>query len=102
MVRWNTGFARCAVPHTLTSVLPRLTRRFLLRYIDMLNRWFNSAFLIHPAIQQAFAEAPAVPQLERRDEALGRIPVQRVAADPQVLGGLADVHYLAKRGLCLC
>src|SRR5215469_1955546 len=82
--------------------LARLTRRLLFCYIHLLNHWFNSRLLVHPVVEEAFAEAPAVAEFEGGDEAFGGVAVERVAADPQVLRRLADIHDLTQYGLCLC
>lgn len=53
---------------------------------------------VHPFVQPAALETPAVSELESRDEALGRILIQGVGRDAKIVGGLADVHDFANFG----
>src|SRR6185437_13596559 len=70
-------------------------RLLLFRHHRNRHRHPHTGLLIHPRIQQRLLEPPPVPQLERRNESLGRIPVERIPADAQILRRLPDIHHLA-------
>ena len=52
-----------------------------------------TGLLIHPVIQPRLLEPPAIPQLERRNEILGGILIERIRTDTQIVRRLPDVHY---------
>src|ERR1700674_1081007 len=61
--------------------------------------WFQfHRLLFHPLIKLRFLEAPAVPQLERRNLLLVHVLVQRVRTHSQILGSLANVHHFSRVG----
>src|SRR5665213_111654 len=85
---------------SLSSELSGPPRRFLLfRRYGYGSSHLYPRLLIHPRIQKALLEPPAVSQLERRNKALRRIAVQRVSTDAQILRRLPDIHHLASRNL---
>jgi len=47
---------------------------------------------VHPFIEAAALEAPAISKFEGRNEALGGVFVEGVGRDAEIVRGLADVH----------
>src|SRR5579872_3094840 len=67
-------------------------------------RFHLARLLFHPLIQPGLLEAPAIPQLERRNLLLADVLVQRVRTHAQILRRLADIHHFSRVGhssLCL-
>jgi hypothetical protein len=71
--------------------------RLLLPWSNGFDNWLRlhcySGLPIHPFIEPRLLEAPAVAQLECRDEGLRGVFVERVRADTEVIRGLPDVHH---------
>ena len=47
---------------------------------------------VHPLVEAAAFEAPAIAELESWNEAFGGVLVEGIGRDSAVIGGLADVH----------
>ncbi len=86
---------------SVTYLCSASTRYWLIFAVDRLRNRGHSTFYIHPCIQQTLSKPPPIPELERRNEALRRISIQRIAANAQIIRRLAYVHHFTQNYMFL-
>ena len=97
LLTFNHAVPPCRSPATPLS-LPLHRRLYGLFHVGVDFGGGGVGLAVHPLVEAAALEAPAVPEFEGGDEALRGVFVEGVGRDSEVVGGLADVHDFADFG----